>query len=109
MRILWPLVLCFILVGCSVSAVDDPSDGGIGASMLMNMLFTSGYLVANTILGILAAILIYRDASKLPRLFLGSKPWWWAAAAVFLGPVWVVLVYWLIHHSSISNRLSDKV
>ena len=58
-----------------------------------------------TLLGIYVAILIYVDARKIPRLFLNSKPWWWAASAIILGPIWVVLAYWAIHHSTISNRI----
>lgn len=107
MRVLHVLLLSVLLTGCSISTVGESGGDSIGTSMWMNMLFTNGYLVANTVLGILAAILIYRDASQLPHLILGTKPWWWAVAAVFLGPVWVVLVYWLIHHSTISNRLAE--
>jgi hypothetical protein len=83
----------------------DSESGGAILPWLMNGLFTSGYMLAHVILGLFAGVLIYRDAARLPKLFLSTKPWWWAVAAVFLGPVWVVLVYWVIHHSSISNRL----
>ncbi len=41
----------------------------------------------------------------LPKLFLGTKPWFWSVCCVFLGPLWVMLVYWAIHHSSFSNRI----
>ncbi|WP_297532363.1 hypothetical protein [Thalassolituus sp.] len=58
----------------------------------------------NFLLGIIVAPLIYADARKLPVLFLNTKPWFWAVCAVFLGPLWTVLVYWAIHHSSFSNR-----
>jgi len=62
------------------------------------------YYSAWFILGLIASVLVYRDACKLPKTFLNIKPIWWAAATVLLGSVWVVLVYWLIHHSTISNR-----
>ena len=84
--------------------MDSSSEGAL-LPFLVNGFFSSGYMVAHVVLGVFAAVLIYRDAARLPRLFLGTKPWWWAIAAVFLGPVWVLLVYWVIHHSSISNRL----
>lgn len=58
------------------------------------------------ILGILMAPLIYADAMKLPKLFLNTKPWFWSACTIFLGPLWVTFVYWAIHHSSFSNRKS---
>lgn len=58
----------------------------------------------NLLLGIVVAPLIYADANKLPVLFLNTKPWFWAACALFLGPLWTALVYWAIHHSSVSNR-----
>ena len=62
---------------------------------------------ATFILGIILAPLIYADAKKLPQLFLNTKPWFWAACSIFLGPLWVALVYWAIHHSSFSNRTSE--
>lgn len=105
MKVFLALGLCLICTGCVVPSGMDPGSGESGWSLFMNALFSSGYILTHIILGIFAAILIYRDAAALPRLFLGTKPWWWAIAAVFLGPVWVVLVYWVIHHSSISNRL----
>lgn len=64
-----------------------------------------GYLSVSYILGIILAPLIYRDAKSLPKLFLGTKPWSWSVCCVFLGPLWVMLVYWAIHHSSFSNRI----
>lgn len=66
------------------------------------------YYIAWILLGIVGSIWIYRDAKKLPKLFLGSKPAWWAAATILLGPIWVFIAYWLIHHSSISNRISSE-
>jgi hypothetical protein len=59
-------------------------------------------------LGIVAAVWVYRDTQKLPQLFLGSKPVWWAIATVVIGPIWVLLAYWLIHHSTISNRVENN-
>jgi len=67
--------------------------------------FVYWYYFAWAILGLFAGIWIYKDAKKMPKLFLGSKPIWWAIAAVMLGGVWVIFVYWLIHHSTISNRI----
>lgn len=66
------------------------------------------YYIGWGILGLFGAIWIYKDANGLPGLFLNSKPIWWAAACLLLGAVWVVLAYWLIHHSSISNRSSSE-
>lgn len=66
------------------------------------------YYFAWGILGIIGSVWVYRDAKKLPVLFLNSKPIWWALATVTLGAIWVVLVYWLIHHSTISNRTSSE-
>ena len=67
------------------------------------------YYLAWFVLGVAGSVWIYRDAQKLPRLFLGSKPFWWAAATILVGPVWVFLAYWLIHHSSISNRFNGEM
>jgi hypothetical protein len=104
-RTLFILGLCILCTGCIVPGGMDSSSGDALLPFLVNGLFSSGYMVAHVVLGIFAAVLIYRDAARLPRLFLGTQPWWWAIAAIFLGPVWVLLVYWVIHHSSISNRL----
>jgi len=67
------------------------------------------YYVLWLIVNIFAAVWLYRDAKKLPSLFINSKPIWWAFAAVVIGGVWVVLVYWVIHHSTISNRINEKI
>ena len=68
------------------------------------MLYYAAWVVVNAF----AAVWIYRDAKNLPHLFLDSKPFWWAIAALILGGVWVILVYWAIHHSSFSNRENGK-
>lgn len=99
------LAMCLVCTGCIVPGGMDADSADAIWPWLLNGLFSSGYMVAHVVLGLFAAVLIYRDAARLPRLFLGTRPWWWAVAAVFLGPVWVVLVYWVIHHSTISNRL----
>ncbi len=66
------------------------------------------YYFAWAVLGIIGSFWIYKDAKKLPKLFLDSKPLWWAIATIILGPVWVFIAYWLIHHSTISNRIKDE-
>ena len=104
-KVLLVVTLCLACTGCIVPGGMDSESGGAVWPLFMNGLFSSGYMISHVVLGVFAAVLVYRDAAKLPRLFLGTRPWWWAIAAVFLGPVWVVLVYWVIHHSSISNRL----
>lgn len=68
--------------------------------------FTLGFWLIYAIFAIFSSVWIYRDARKLPRLFLGSKPSWWGVACFVSGPIIVLAVYWLIHHSSISNRIS---
>ena len=60
------------------------------------------------LLGLVVAPLIYKDAKRLPKLFLGTPPWFWALCAPIAGPRWTLLVYWAIHHSSISNRLTPE-
>jgi len=66
------------------------------------------YYVCWFIVNAFAAIWIYSDAKNLPVLFIGSKPIWWSFAALVLGGVWVLLVYWAIHHSTISNRINSE-
>ena len=55
-----------------------------------------------------SAIWIYRDAKTLPKLFLGSKPLWWSLACIVVGPIFVFIAYWLLHHSTISNRVNTS-
>ena len=77
----------------------------------MNLSFTFVvylYYIAWVILGIIGSVWVYQDAKKLPELFLNSKPIWWAIATILLGSVWVILAYWLIHHSTISNRVTSE-
>ena len=67
----------------------------------------SGWLVVyfgQFLLGIVLAPVIYRDAVALKDLFLGTSPMFWALCCIVLGPLWTVLVYWLIHYSNISGR-----
>ena len=63
------------------------------------------YYIAWLVVNVFAGVWIYKDAKKLPYLFLNSKPIWWFFASLILGGVWVILVYWVIHHSTISNRI----
>jgi len=105
MKALLIIALCLLCTGCVVPGGLDSESSDAIFPLLVNGLFSSVYFFAHVGLGLFAAVLIYRDAVNLPKLFLGTEPWWWAVAAVFLGPIWVVLVYWVIHHSSISNRL----
>lgn len=67
-----------------------------------------GFVSISFILGLVLAPLLYRDAKSLPKLFLGTKPWFWAVCCVCLGPLWVMLVYWAIHHSTFSNRVNSE-
>lgn len=66
------------------------------------------FLGMSSLLGLFLAPLIYRDAKKIPILFLNTQPWFWAACAIFLGPMMVTLIYWLIHYSGISNRIAPN-
>lgn len=67
------------------------------------------YYVGWFLINLLAGVYIYRDAKKLPQLFLNSKPIWWFFSSLFLGGIWCIFVYWAIHHSSFSNRLGEKI
>jgi hypothetical protein len=67
--------------------------------------FYYGYYIAWFVVNVFAGFWIYQDAKKMPNLFINSKPIWWFFASLVLGGIWVVLAYWAIHHSSISNRV----
>jgi hypothetical protein len=66
------------------------------------------WIAISFILGVAIAPAIYRDAKSLPRLFLGTSPWFWALCAPFIGPLATLFVYWAIHHSTISNRANSS-
>ena len=66
----------------------------------MWVLYYSFWMLIN----IFSALWIYKDARKLPVLFVNSQPIWWALGALVLGGIWVMLIYWAIHHSTLSNR-----
>ena len=70
--------------------------------------FTYLYYIGWLIINIFSAIWVYNDAKKLNSLFINSKPIWWAFSALILGGIWVSLVYWAIHHSTISNRVQNE-
>ena len=70
--------------------------------------FTYLYYIGWVIINVFAAIWIYNDAKNLSSLFINSKPIWWAFSALILGGIWVSLVYWVIHHSTISNRANNN-
>lgn len=80
-------------------------DEGLGISSAVT------WVGISVVLGLAIAPAIYRDAKSLPRLFLGTSPWFWALCAPFMGPLTTLLVYWAIHHSTISNRANstDKI
>jgi len=65
------------------------------------------WVAVSFILGVIIAPAIYKDAKSLPRLFLGTSPWFWALSAPFLGPLATLFVYWVIHHSTVSNRVNS--
>jgi hypothetical protein len=77
------------------------------SSAILFSVFAYSYYIATFLLGLIAATWIYRDAKSLPVLFLGSRPVWWALIAV-IDPIISVSAYWIIHHSSISNRLNER-
>ena len=77
----------------------------IGTKLLIPIFSMYG---TNIIFGLIVGPLIYKDATKLEKLFLNSKAWLWAVAPVLFGPFWVLLVYWAIHHSTLSNRLNGE-
>ena len=64
------------------------------------------YYFGQFLLGLVLAPVIYRDAVALQDLFLGTSPLFWAISCVVLGPLWTMLIYWLIHYSNISGRSS---
>jgi len=62
--------------------------------------------LARLVVGIVAGRLVCKDARQKERLAFSIPPFWWGII-VFAEPALGVLVYWVIHHSTLS-RLEDN-
>lgn len=54
-------------------------------------------------LGLLIGWYLYRDARRREWIFLGIRPVWWAALALFQ-PAMGLLVYWALHYSKFAQN-----
>jgi len=62
------------------------------------------YWVLYAITNLGCAYFVYQDAMKQSRHALNIGAGWWALFCI-IGGVWPLLVYWVMQHSSLSNRV----
>jgi hypothetical protein len=75
-------------------------------SFFLMAIFKWGWWIAYYGLGLIIGTFIYRDAKAQRQRALNINPIWWCLLAVFdalLG----LLVYWVLHHSSLRRNASD--
>jgi hypothetical protein len=56
--------------------------------------------------GLLIGRYIYRDAKQREWIFLGIRPAWWTAMALFQ-PAMGLLVYWALHYSKLAQSYHE--
>ncbi len=56
--------------------------------------------------GLLIGRYIYRDAKEREWVFLGIRPLWWSAVALFQ-PAMGLLVYWAVHYSKLAQSYHE--
>ncbi len=81
---------------------DKISEGYPGFSMIWPLAW---YLVYYGF-GLLIGRYIYRDARARDWIFLGVRPIWWGALALF-EPAFGLLVYWALHYSKFAQSYSE--
>ncbi len=57
--------------------------------------------------GLLIGRYIYRDAKEREWIFLGIRPLWWTAMALFQ-PAMGLLVYWALHYSKFAQSYDES-
>src|SRR4030095_11561927 len=72
----------------------------------LSMVWPIGWGVGYHGFGLLIGSDIYRDASAREWIFLGIRPTWWGALALFQ-PAFGLLVYWAVHYSKFAQSYHE--
>lgn len=78
------------------------SDGFPGLSLVWPL----GWWIVYYGFGLLIGRYIYRDARAREWVFLGIRPVWWGALALF-EPPFGLLVYWALHYSKFAQSYHE--
>lgn len=71
-----------------------------------SMVWPVGWYLVYYGFGLLIGRYIYRDASAREWIFLGVRPIWWGALALF-EPAFGLLVYWALHYSKFAQSYRE--
>lgn len=70
------------------------------------MVWPLGWWIVYYGFGLLIGRYIYRDAKAREWIFLGIRPIWWGALALF-EPAFGLLVYWALHYSRFAQSYQE--
>ena len=70
------------------------------------MIWPVGWWVVYYAFGLLIGRYIYRDARSREWTFLGVRPVWWGAMALF-EPAFGILAYWAVHYSKLAQSYQE--
>lgn len=71
-----------------------------------SMFWPFGWWVIYYAVGLLIGRYIHRDAKRRDWIFLGIRPVWWSALALF-DPAIGLLVYWATHYSKLAQSYHE--
>lgn len=71
-----------------------------------SMVWPLGWWVVYYGFGLLIGRYVYRDARSREWVFLGVRPMWWGALALFQ-PAFGLLVYWAVHYSKFAQSYHE--
>jgi hypothetical protein len=89
----------------SVVTRHDASKTSAGLPWL-SMVWPLGWWIVYYGFGLLIGRYIYRDAKTREWIFLGVRPVWWGALALF-EPAFGLLVYWALHYSKFAQSYQE--
>lgn len=72
----------------------------------LSMVWPVGWWIVYYGFGLLIARYTYRDARTREWIFLGIRPIWWGALALF-DPAFGLLVYWTLHYSKLAQSYHE--
>lgn len=72
----------------------------------LSMVWPVGWWIVYYAFGLLIGRYIYRDARAREWMFLGIRPLWWGALALF-EPAFGLLVYWALHYSRFAQSYHE--
>lgn len=90
----------------AAAVTDDGSRSAREGFSWLSMIWPLGWYFVYYAFGLLIGRYIHRDARHRDWVFLGVRPVWWAAVAVF-EPAMGLLVYWAAHYSKFAQSYQE--